>query len=178
VVCSNVSGEPLANGELQAAPSSPRSEGGSRFAGAAARTAGRALQETAALVAPVPATDVTFHERRGSADGGAHQAPHRDARDAGCPRRRMPETPDARDDRGAYGKSHTGRGGIRCARGFRLYQEPVLAMLVQGSAGASAPPAWSSSMEMLSGVRMKAMRPSRGGRLIVTPRAMKALQVS
>jgi len=64
------------------------------------------------------------------------------------------------------------------ARGFTLYHEPVLAMLVQGSAGGSASPACSSSMEMPSGVRMKAIRPSRGGRLIVTPRAMKALQVS
>jgi hypothetical protein len=33
-------------------------------------------------------------------------------------------------------------------------------------------------MEMPSGVQIKAMRPSRGGRLIGTPRAMKALQVS
>ena len=63
-------------------------------------------------------------------------------------------------------------------RGVTLYHEPVLAMLVQGSAGASATPACSSSMEMPSGVRIKAMRPSRGGRLIVTPRAIKALQVS
>ena len=63
-------------------------------------------------------------------------------------------------------------------RGVTLYHEPVLAMLVQGSAGASASPACSSSMEMPSGVRIKAMRPSRGGRLIVTPRAIKALQVS
>src|SRR5205814_887745 len=64
------------------------------------------------------------------------------------------------------------------AGGFWLYQEPLLAMLVQGSAGGSAPPACSSSMETPSGVRMKAMRPSRGGRLIGTPRAMNALQVS
>ena len=62
--------------------------------------------------------------------------------------------------------------------GFLLYQAPVLGMLVHGSAGASAPPACSSSIEMPSGVRMKAMRPSRGGRLIVTPCVMKALQVS
>jgi hypothetical protein len=62
--------------------------------------------------------------------------------------------------------------------GFPLYHEPVLAMLVQGSAGGSASPACSSSREMPSGVRMKAMRPSRGGRLTVRPRAMKALQVS
>ena len=64
------------------------------------------------------------------------------------------------------------------AVGFQLYQEPVLGMLVHGSAGGSALPACSSSMEMPSGVRTKAMRPSRGGRLIMTPRAMKALQVS
>ena len=63
-------------------------------------------------------------------------------------------------------------------RGVTLYHEPVLAMLVQGSAGASASPACSSSREMPSGVRIKAMRPSRGGRLIVTPWATKAWQVS
>ena len=58
------------------------------------------------------------------------------------------------------------------------YQEPLLAMLVQGSAGGNASPACSSSMEMPSGERTNAMRPSRGGRLIVTPWAIKALQVS
>src|ERR1700722_7632927 len=58
------------------------------------------------------------------------------------------------------------------------YHEPVLAMLGQGSAGGSASPACKISMEMPSGVRIKAIRPSRGGRLIVTPWAMKALQVS
>src|SRR5207302_1035137 len=63
-------------------------------------------------------------------------------------------------------------------RGVSLYQEPVLAMLFQGSAGGSASAACSSSMEMPSGERTKAMRPSRGGRLIVTPRAIKALQVA
>ena len=64
------------------------------------------------------------------------------------------------------------------ARGFQLYQKPVLGMLVQGSAAGSVPPACSTSIEMPSGMRMKAMRPSRGGRLMVTPRAMKALWVS
>ena len=63
-------------------------------------------------------------------------------------------------------------------RDVTLYHEPVLAMLVQGSAGGSPSPACKISMEMPSGVRMKAIRPSRGGRLIVTPWAMKALQVS
>ena len=38
-----------------------------------------------------------------------------------------------------------------------------------GSAGAFGSPFWMSSIEMASGVRMKAMWPSRGGRLIVTP---------
>src|SRR4051812_5981010 len=68
--------------------------------------------------------------------------------------------------------------GCRISRGVTLYHGPVLGMLVQGSAGGSGSPACNSSMEMPSGVRTKAMRPSRGGRLIVTPWAMKALQVS
>jgi NhaB family Na+:H+ antiporter len=42
-------------------------------------------------------------------------------------------------------------------------------MEAQGSRGGSAPPRCSSSIEMPSGERTKAMRPSRGGRLIVTP---------
>lgn len=50
------------------------------------------------------------------------------------------------------------------ASGFWLYQEPVFGMLVQGSAGGNAVPACSSSMEMPSGVRTNAIRPSRGGR--------------
>jgi hypothetical protein len=49
------------------------------------------------------------------------------------------------------------------------YQVPVFGMDFQGSAGASAAPCCSSSMEMLSGERTNAMRPSRGGRRIVTP---------
>jgi len=65
---------------------------------------------------------------------------------------------------------------LAASSGFQLYQEPVLGMLVHGSAAGSALPACSSSMEMPSGVRIKAIRPSRGGRLIVTPRAMNALQ--
>ena len=48
----------------------------------------------------------------------------------------------------------------------------------QGSAGASAAPFCSSSIEMLSGERTKAMRPSRGGRLIVTPCSMSRWQVA
>jgi len=70
------------------------------------------------------------------------------------------------------------RLAITAPEDLLLYQDPVFGMLVQGSAGGSAPPACSNSIEIPSGVRTKAMRPSRGGRLIVTPRAMNALQVS
>ena len=49
------------------------------------------------------------------------------------------------------------------------YQAPILGMVVQGSAGLSAAPFCSNSIEMLSGERTNAMRPSRGGRLMVTP---------
>ncbi len=52
------------------------------------------------------------------------------------------------------------------------YHSPVLGIEAQGSAGASASPFCRSSMEMLSGERINAMRPSRGGRLIVTPAAI------
>src|SRR3546814_3083787 len=48
------------------------------------------------------------------------------------------------------------------------HHSPVLDMDAQGSAGSSWP-SCSSSTEILSGVRTKAMCPSRGGRLIVTP---------
>ena len=41
----------------------------------------------------------------------------------------------------------------------------------------SAAPAWSSSIEMLSGVRTNAMCPSRGGRLMVTPASIRRWQV-
>ena len=85
-----------------------------------------------------------------------------------------------KDGEGISGRQAVLRPGSPAMTGGarRPYQEPVLGMLAQGSAGGSALPACSSSMEMPSGVRMKAMRPSRGGRLIVTPWAMKALQVS
>ena len=49
------------------------------------------------------------------------------------------------------------------------HQTPMFGAETHGSASGSASPFCSSSIEMLSGVRMKAMRPSRGGRLIVTP---------
>ena len=72
----------------------------------------------------------------------------------------------------------TGAGRARPGRGrqtgtLRPYQWPVLGMLAQGSRGSCAPPALSSSMEILSGERTKAIRPSRGGRLIVTPLSIR-----
>jgi len=45
----------------------------------------------------------------------------------------------------------------------------VFGIDAHGSADAFPAPFCRSSMEMLSGVRMNAIRPSRGGRLIVTP---------
>ena len=59
------------------------------------------------------------------------------------------------------------------ARGLSVHQTPVLGIEVHGSAGGSAAPFCNSSIEMLSGVRMNAMRPSRGGRLIVDPRRLQ-----
>jgi hypothetical protein len=47
-----------------------------------------------------------------------------------------------------------------------------------GSRGGSAGPSWSSSIEMPSGERTKAIRPSRGGRLIVTPPSARRWQAA
>ena len=58
------------------------------------------------------------------------------------------------------------------------YHSPLLGIEVHGSAGASAAPFCRSSIEISSGVRTNAMRPSRGGRLIVTPASISRLQVS
>ena len=51
----------------------------------------------------------------------------------------------------------------------RDYHVPVFGMLAQGSATGSGLPFCSSSIEIPSGVLMKAMFPSRGGRLMVMP---------
>jgi hypothetical protein len=69
---------------------------------------------------------------------------------------------------------------LRAERVSRLrpYQLPVLAIDAHGSAGGSAAPSWSSSIEIPSGDLTKAMRPSRGGRLIVTPWSWRRWQVS
>ena len=59
----------------------------------------------------------------------------------------------------------------------RHYQLPTLGMLTQGSAG-SRWPSCRSSIEMPSGVRTKAIWPSRGGRLMVTPASISRWQVA
>ena len=53
-------------------------------------------------------------------------------------------------------------------RRVSLYQTPTFCIDFQGSAGASAAPFWSNSTEILSGERMKAIFPSRGGRLMTS----------
>ncbi len=58
------------------------------------------------------------------------------------------------------------------------YQWPILPMLAQGSCGASDSPSCSNSIEMLSGLRTKAMWPSRGGRLMVTPASISFWHIS
>ena len=58
------------------------------------------------------------------------------------------------------------------------HQAPVFCIEAQGSAGALRSPAWSSSMEMPSGERTKAMWPSRGGRLMVTPPSISLWQTA
>ena len=58
------------------------------------------------------------------------------------------------------------------------HHDPVFSIDAQGSHGSCAPPACRSSTEILSGERTKAMRPSRGGRLIVTPASISFWQVA
>ena len=64
------------------------------------------------------------------------------------------------------------------ARCRPAHQWPVFSMLFHGSAGASGVPACRSSIETLSGLRTKAMCPSRGGRLMVTPACCSVSQRS
>ena len=58
------------------------------------------------------------------------------------------------------------------------YQLPTFGIEVQGSLGGSASPCCSSSIEMPSGDLTNAMRPSRGGRLMVTPLSISCWQVA
>ena len=59
-----------------------------------------------------------------------------------------------------------------------FYQTPVLGMDSQGSCGGSGSPSCSNSIEIASGERTKAICPSRGGRLIVTPPLCRRAQSS
>ena len=58
------------------------------------------------------------------------------------------------------------------------YQTPTFGIDFHGSAGACAGPFWRSSTEILSGERMKAIFPSRGGRLMTTPWSARCWQVA
>lgn len=58
------------------------------------------------------------------------------------------------------------------------YQWPVLGIESHGSAGASASPFCSSSIDCLSGERTNAIWPSRGGRLMVMPSFISRAQVA
>ena len=58
------------------------------------------------------------------------------------------------------------------------YQTPVLGMDVQGSRFGKGAPFCRSSIEILSGDRIKAIAPSRGGRLMVTPAFMSLSQIA
>src|SRR5665647_2403537 len=58
------------------------------------------------------------------------------------------------------------------------YHFPVLGMDFHGSCAGRASPFCKSSMECLSGERTKAMTPSRGGRLMVTPAFISLSQVA
>ena len=58
------------------------------------------------------------------------------------------------------------------------YHVPVLGMEAHGSATGLASPFCRISVEMPSGDLTKAMRPSRGGRLMVTPAFVNLSQVA
>ena len=58
------------------------------------------------------------------------------------------------------------------------HQCPVFGIEVHGSAGGFASPFCSNSMECRSGERTKAIWPSRGGRLMVTPSFIKRSHVA
>ena len=68
-----------------------------------------------------------------------------------------------------------GRGRVLAYlhRDAPYYHLPVFGIDVHGSAGGRAAPFCRSSIEMLSGERTKAMRPSRGGLLMVTPASIR-----
>lgn len=75
-------------------------------------------------------------------------------------------------------KATTMAANASSARNSRptAYQTPVFGMEAQGSAGGNAAPFCSNSTDTKSGLRTNAMRPSRGGRLIVMPLACRCAQ--
>src|SRR5262245_49166345 len=73
-------------------------------------------------------------------------------------------------------RSHRNSEGI--SDFFKRHHVPMFGMLFHGSAGGSAPSLLRSSIEIPSGDLTKAMRPSRGGRLMVTPWSINLAQKS
>ncbi len=78
----------------------------------------------------------------------------------------------------ASSRGHPGTSRLSVAHRPSTYHSPVFSMDAQGSAGASESPSCSNSMEMPSGERTNAMRPSRGGRLMMTPPSIRRWQLS
>ena len=69
------------------------------------------------------------------------------------------------------------RAGLICLR-FDLYHSPTLSIDAHGSFAGRGSPACSSSIEMLSGDLTKAILPSCGGRLMVTPPSNRRWQTA
>lgn len=118
--------------------------------------------EMAMAAAPAPPRATGSPDPRwASAAGQREEERKQPAIDAG-----IPEDPDRNTDAdtGADTDADTG------------YQLPVFFIDAHGSLGSSASPFCRSSIEIPSGERTKAMRPSRGGRLIVTPASVRSRQ--
>src|SRR4029079_12914342 len=83
---------------------------------------------------------------------------------------------------GAAGPNEQSCGGYKGLRRQRQanagYHFPVFPIDFHGSCGGLGEPLCSNSIECLSGERTKAMTPSRGGRLMVTPAFIRRSQVS
>jgi len=78
----------------------------------------------------------------------------------------------------AAAESRRTRAGGTRRRKWQVYQAPTFGIELHGSALGSDPPFCSSSTEIPSGERTKAMWPSRGGRLMVTPWSASRWQVA
>ena len=91
-------------------------------------------------------------------------------------RRAAAKTPHQRTA-GLRARRREGLRGLLKAGSGSLYQVPSFGIEAHGSSTGSEPPSCSSSIEIPSGDRMNAMRPSRGGRLITTPCSCSDRQV-